>query len=855
LSARSLWFSADEVGRRESADASSVAERQRERMAAVAADPRRQAHKKDSRPLNSPLSGCRVLDLSDGIAGGYLSKLLRDAGAEVVKAEPPGGSPLRSSSANLPADASREAPLWNFLAGGTRSIALDPGRAADRERLRLLLEAADVAVETFADDDARSYGLDFPTISGINPKLILVSISSFGRGTSWRGRPATEFTLQAWSGGMGARGLSDREPLCAGGRTGDWTAGVAAMAALLASLRRTRVTGRGEHLDVSELEALTFAHTVHEVTFFSMTGRPYRPQRGTHVPGIEPTKDGLVGFFTLTGQQWQDFCIMIDRPDWLEDASLLVARNRLGRYQELSHYVAEWTRERTTAEIVELASAFRIPVTEIGSGESIPGLTQVREREMLVKSASGVLQPASPYLLDPRSLEPAPPPSLGADTAAVEAEWSAKPAPGRPSSPGPKPAGLPFAGLRVCDLTAFWAGPVVGQFFASLGAEVIHVEAIQRLDGIRLNSARALSEPEWWEWSPMFHGINAGKRDLTLDLASQPGLELAKRLIKTCDVVLENFTPRVIDHFGLTYDVLSEDHPELIMVRMPAFGSTGPWRDRPGFAQTIEQASGLAWITGYPDTGPEIPVIFDAIAGLHAMVGAQLALLRRDRTGKGQLVEAPMYAGALNIAAEQIVEWGEAGVLEMCSGNRAWFAAPQGVYPCARGADGEEGWIAISVESDPQWQGLVRVLGSPSWALDPALSSLAGRRDRHDDLDARLAEWSRAQQAAEVADLLAAAAVPAAPVVLGQFVDALPPMRERGYFTELTDDRIGTHPHAGFPVVFSEGPAAWVRTPAPSLGQDNDDILGGLGLSAAEIQQLRADRIIGEAPSRASGPW
>jgi crotonobetainyl-CoA:carnitine CoA-transferase CaiB-like acyl-CoA transferase len=797
------------------------------------------------------LHRCRVLDFSEDIAGGYLTKLLRDGGADVVKVEPPRGSMLRAWSPRHVAE--HDAPLWHFLAAGTRSVQLDLSDRADLQQVRTLLSGADIVVESFAEVDAKAYGLDFPSVSHLNEAALLVSLSPFGRGTSWSGRPATEFTLQAWSGGMGARGLSDREPLSVGGRTGDWTAGIAAAAAVLAALRRARSTGRGEHLDVSEMEALSFAHTVYEVTYLSMASRPYRPQRGTHVPGIEETSDGLVGFFTLTGQQWQDFCAMIGREDWLEDDSLLIARKRLARYQELSQYVTAWTSQRTTAEIVELASAFRIPVSEIGNGESVPSLPQVAERGMVASSTSGTLEPRSPFLLDPPSRGTEPAPVLGADTDAVMTTWSS----GRQSDrPGVAAESLlPFSGLRVCDLTAFWAGPVVGQFFASLGAEVIHVESIQRLDGIRLNSARSFQEPDWWEWSPLFQAVNAGKRDLTLDLSNPHGRDIAKRLIKTCDLVLENFTPRVMEHFGFTYDTLSAEHPELIMVRMPAFGITGPWRDRPGFAQTIEQASGLAWMTGYADVGPEIPVIADAIAGLHAMVAAQLALLQRDKTGRGQLVEAPMFAAALNIAAEQIVEWSANAHLERCNGNRAWYAAPQGVYECADSGAGDSGWLAVSIETDSQWADLVRALGTPDWASHSALAAASGRQERQDELDKHLADWAGQHTMEQALGSLVTAGVPAAPVMLGHFIDSLAPLRERDFFTEITNSRTGKHPFAGFPVKFSQGPESWVRCPAPTLGEDNDDLLAGLGFSGEEIEALRQDNIIGEIPIGAVKQW
>src|SRR5262249_9613989 len=142
---------------------------------------------------------------------------------------------------------------------------------------------------------------------------------------------------------------------------------------------------------------------------------------------------------------------------------------------------------------------------------------------------------------------------------------------------------LPFEGLRVADFTTFWAGPIVGHFLAALGAEVLHVESIQKVDGVRLHSLRPLTEDSWWEWSPLFHGTNTNKKSVTIDLSRPRGVEIAKKLLERCDVMVENFSPRVMEQLGLDYAAVRQLNPALIMVRMPAFGLTGPWRNRVAF--------------------------------------------------------------------------------------------------------------------------------------------------------------------------------------------------------------------------------------------------------------------------------
>ncbi len=291
-------------------------------------------------------------------------------------------------------------------------------------------------------------------------------------------------------------------------------------------------------------------------------------------------------------------------------------------------------------------------------------------------------------------------------------------------------------------MTTFWAGPCCTHFMAMLGAEVIHVESARRPDGTRLIAGIPVSEDQWWEKSPIFAALNTNKKGLTLDLQSPRGRELLRRLIATCDVVVENFTPRVLDQIGLDFEAVQAIRPDVVMLRMPGFGLDGPWRDNPAFAYAIESASGLSWLTGYPDRPPFEPYsLGDPNAGVHALNGLLLALEHRRRTGQGVFVEAAMVDAALSISAEQVIEYSAYGALLDRAGNRGPTAAPQNLY---RAADIDEfgrpdTWVAVAVANDDQWRCLCDALGSPSWAVDPRLSTAAGRRAHEDLIDEQLA--------------------------------------------------------------------------------------------------------------------
>ena len=397
--------------------------------------------------------------------------------------------------------------------------------------------------------------------------------------------------------------------------------------------------------------------------------------------------------------------------------------------------------------------------------------------------------------------------------------------------------------MKILDLTCWWAGPAVTQLYAALGAEVLHVEAIQRPDGMRLAAAGMyIDRDRWWEYSFFFLSINPNKRDITLDLNRPEGIAFVEQFVREADIVAENYTPRVTEQFGLTWDRVHELNPQAIMLRMPAFGLTGPWRDRVGFAQTMEQISGLAWITGYEGDPPLIPRgPCDPLGGMHGAFALMVAMAEREATGEGMLVEMPLVESALQLSAEQVVEYTANGVLLEHSGNHSPGVAPQGVYACA----GTENWLALSIATDEQWHALVDMLGSPAWATDGALATHAGRRDAQDRLDAELAAWAHDRDVESTVEQLVARGVPAAVVADPRSMSKNPQVQARGFYEEMTHPVVGTHPVATFPFRMS-GIDRWIRTPAPTLGEHNAEVLRELGLSDDEIAKLEADAMIGD---------
>jgi crotonobetainyl-CoA:carnitine CoA-transferase CaiB-like acyl-CoA transferase len=782
-----------------------------------------------------PLLGdVRVVDFSEELAGPYCTKLLADAGADVVKVEAAVGDSLRRWTASGAALGDSDGALFQFLNTSKRSIVGDP----DSEAVRGLLAAADLVV---VDQRVQANRLEW--ISGKFPHLVVVSITPFGRTGPWATRPASEFVLQALSGSTATRGSRGGEPYYAAGRLGEWIAGVVAAIPAMAVLRRARRSGQGALIDVSILECLATFMMGGSVLGSSLQGHSAGMASSNRqtVPAIEPTADDYIGFAFITAQQWHDFLVMIGHAELVEDAELATSAGRQARRDEVLGIVREWTRQRSSAEIEELAAMVRIPVSPVGRPETITGLAQFRERDIYQPDPTGrFLQPRPPYRVDETPFAPVrSSPRLGADQGQVE--WSP---PTRRSARG-EAQDLPLHGMRVIDLTAFWAGPAATQALAALGAEVIKVEAIQRPDGMRFMGPDAGIDA-WWETSSIFLENNFNKQGLTLDLTRPEGVELLLALVAQADALIENFSPRVLDNFGITWDRVHAINPRAVMVRMPAFGLSGPWRDRTGIARTMEQASGMAWITGLRDGPPIVPGgPCDPLAGMHAAFALLTAIHDRDRSGRGHFIESPMVESALNVAAEIVLEYSAYGAILTRDGNRGPVAAPQGLYRCA----GEDNWLALAIVCDEDWVALRRVLGDPGWACSAHLDTAAGRRAAHDLIDEHLGCFFAERDLQRVVDLLIEAGVPAGAVVEPARIPTNPHLLDRGFIETLDHPVVGRHQVSGMPFRLSSYRGPWFRTPPPLLGQHNREILEGiLGLSDARIEELRRNHIIGERP-------
>ncbi len=400
---------------------------------------------------------------------------------------------------------------------------------------------------------------------------------------------------------------------------------------------------------------------------------------------------------------------------------------------------------------------------------------------------------------------------------------------------------LPLAGIRVVDFGWILAVPHATAWLGALGAEVIRVESQARLDLVRVLPGTAADDQIGLNRSGAFNGISYSKKSVTLNLSTPRGVDLARALVARSDIVTENFTPGVMERLGLDYESLRARKPDLIMLSGSPLGQKGPQRRATGWGPNTQAYAGLPYLTGYAG-GPPVGLggfYPDFMVGV-AMAFALLAALRhRARTGQGQHIEFAMAETVASMLPDALLDFSMNARETARRGNRHPTMAPHGVYRCR----GEDKWVAIAVTGDEQWHALRRVLGEPAWARDPELEVAAGRRRRHDELDARLSEWTRERTHYEVMHALQGAGVAAAPCLDAMELTLDPQLRSRDFMVEIDHPEVGTRAVAGLPGRYSS--MRYAYTPAPCIGQHNQEILCGLlGLPPSDLEKLVQEKVV-----------
>ncbi|MDE0676739.1 MAG: CoA transferase [Acidimicrobiaceae bacterium] len=806
------------------------------------------------------LDGIRVVELGQMVAAPWTAKLLADLGADVIKVEPPQGDAARRRGpfaadrgrpdSQVVPDAGSELTGGLFAAINTnkRGIMVDLARPDGRATLQQLLADADLFIHDLAPGTAAAHGLTAEPLRAEHPSLVTMSITPFGQNGPYAAWRATE--LQVVHGGgwgwltPGCVQDAELPPLKPHGHQAAFQSGFAAACASLAAVDRAQRTGRGEHIDFAQM---SYVVGMLEAAFISWSYRGENPSRlGARILnpwGIFPTGDGHIFLVCVEADQWERLKDFMGRPEWADMDIFSTLEGRFENEDLLRMWLGEWIAAQPVTELFHRGQAERLAFAPVNTVAQMAADPHLAARDFLVTyeqpGLGDITVPGAPSRLTNSwwSIR-RPAPSLGehsgASFAATDTATASLPA----SSPASSatPSNRPLDGVTVADFTWVWAGPYCTLHLAHLGATVIKVESSARPDlGRRLPTQSGRHTPTL-DTNGYFNQYGQGKQSITIDLGTAEGRALAKRLALSCDLVVSNYATGVMDEWGLGYEALAAERPDVIVGAISGYGHHGPYQSYMGYGPTTGPLSGLASMTGYPGTdADELGVsLGDPAAGIATAYALVAALVARRRTGEGQFIDTSMWEATTACTVEGWMEWVMRGTQPDPMGNLDPLWSPHNLYRCA----GNDDWVAVCCVDEAEWAALARITG-----IDPddeRFATAAGRKANEAELDKLIGAWTRERDQWDITELLQAAGVPAFPSLSSRSLEVNPHLAERGLIERLDHPVVGQMSHVGIPWLLTDGTNG-VRSPAPTMGQHTHGALADvLGLNPAEIAALEA---------------
>ncbi len=762
------------------------------------------------------LNQLTVLECGSRIASAYAAKLLAELGATVTRVVPATGDALDAEPPFVGEPAT--SALGLYLNHGKATVTLDP--TAEQGRLHLLAAASDLVVCGLSPGEAEAAGLVPGRFEG--GQTLLVNVTSYGLDGPYRDLPGGDDALLLALGGvMHTTGERDGPPVPTYGHLAEYQLGTNAAIAALAALYARESHGIAQAADVSGMEV---AATLIEngIPLWTLASR-LRGRNGTAyydpnlVLDVYPCADGYFTTGATSDLQWQGMCVAIEHPEWIDDPEWQGWPARARRMATIKQAIAEWAAPLTKREVFTRLQEMRVP-----SGPDLE-LTEVLADPQHTARAffapahhdtlGEVRLPRAPFRITPTS-------PVGATV------------PGQPprQTTGAGDAGA-LAGVRILDLTQAWAGPLCTQILADCGAEVIRVESALRPDIFRLSEL--IPGDRVYERGPFFHSTNRNKRSINLELGTEQGRDIFRELAKHADVVIDNFSARVMRNFGLDAANLHAMNPALVVISMPAFGFGGPYEHYVSYGEQMEGTGGLTLLTGYAGGGPLRTGMaqIDASAAFHAAAAILGALVHRARTGEGAAIELSHFECCSRLLGEELVaaQFGQPQPARRGAADPRYSL--QEVFHCA----GDDEWVLVSARNAAHLGALAEHLGLAgvvdAGGLAEAIAAHAATRTKH-----------------EVMHALLGAGVPAAAIYKPADIVGDPHLQARGFVAAVTHPVTGPEVLPGPSFHLSATPVA-LRTAAPLFGADTDSLLRDvLGYDDAKLAALRDARVIGRVP-------
>ena len=783
----------------------------------------------------SALTGIRIVELAESVAGEYCGKLLADFGAEVIKIERPDcGSPTRAMAPIIGDGGGPErSALFAYLNTNKRSVVLDVSCVAEIEKLHQIIATADAVVDDHAPSWTEAVGLSAAEVPTRHPTVVFCSITPYGGQAPpefQNAKSLNVFNSSGWGYHTPSHADPAKPPLQGPGRfLADYEAGLDAALCVAASLFHHLHSGRGQFIDVSQHAVLASRADCVLGRFVTGEIAPENTRDDYDQQGpasFFACADGFVYLYMTSRNHWMGLKKLMGQPEWLDEfdddwLEFSVTPEKVAAFQD---GFGKWVSGRTKDVATEEAQRLGVPLVPVKSAADLKNSLQYRHRGFFQHVTHPVLgtaaYPGVPYLMtaSPARITSSAP-TLGQHTAEIARSIDTpRPSPTVKSAqlkPPKVSRGGPLEGVRVVELTKVWAGPYAGKLLAFLGAEVIKVESSANPDEMRAYGGTDINH------APYFLSINAEVLSVELDLKSAADIDRLHHLIACSDIVINNLRPGAMERLGLGYQQLNSIKPDIISVSIKMWGNDGPLGYQTGYAPCFAALAGLASLVGYPG-GPPLGTSMrygDSTVGAAAAFAAVAALLHRDLSAEGQFVDVSAVETLSSMIGDCLLEQELTGRQLGPDGNRHPDMSPHNCYPCAGGD-----WISIAVADDMQWRALCDVLGAAALADDARYAAVSDRLEHTNALDRDLAGFTSSHDAGQLAQRLRLAGVPSSKSATSLDVISDQLLWDRELYRFVSDHREGQRPIVAAPWRMLVAPAQIARG-APDLGEHNDYVL------------------------------
>ncbi len=731
-----------------------------------------------------------------------------------------------------------------YLNANKKSVTLDLTTPDGLRTFKNLATHADVIIVSPNPGGPHGVDLDYESLRQDNPRLVMASITGFGLSGPYSRFKSPSIVCSAMGGVMYLCGSPGDPPLAEPGDQPYYMASVYAAYGILLALRHRDHTGQGQRVEVSCQEVK--ASEQHVVVNYSANAAILEregnrgPLGGGMPEGVYPTKDGYCHIVIIPRGHWRSLLNWMSNPDLLTDPMWENRHLRNANTDVIEPMILDFLQQFPKGQVFAQGQARRIPVAPINRPDEFAGDLYSRERALFkevqhpVVGSCKLVRPPYRFSESPADIfHPAP--ILGQHNEEVLDNMKEKHVPAASASPNPSGSpSRPLEGVRVLDFSFAIAGPVLTKILGEHGAEVIKVESEARQQ--RGRTRPDLDPRIVLQQKATFADVNRNKRSITVNMDTEEGREVIRRLVPQCDVVVENFSPRVMGKWEMDYEKLRELRKDIIMARLPAFGLKGSYRDYLGMASVAMSITGLYHLWSYSEqpepAGPPVWTA-DYLSAAYGSVAILASLRHRASTGQGQLIEIGQVDATATLLGTTYLDYFVNGQVPDPVGNSNPAMAPHGVYRC-KGADD---WCAIAVRDEEEWQSLCKALGRPTWSEEVKFASMEQRIAHRRELDQRIEEWTRRQTPHQVMYTLQKAGVPAGAVQDGEHLFHDSHLRQRGFFAKVDDPETGPIEYPGPIVRLWDTPGRSERCHGP--GQDNDYVFGTLlNMSRGEIRRL-----------------